>query len=344
MTTLGLWDPQTSLRRVSQREADLSRGFLRCQPEKWFPGMESSWMSLAQTLGAEIRFLEAKPLLGSSFVGTLRYKGALNGETVELVLDEEAEAVLGGLVLPGVTNHQAREVTVEYLARRLLSTLGSAWSGPESSHFQYVSTDLVQDGYEQGDTEAPGVRVSVLVNGRQCSMWIALGPRFVSAFDGLWRRQIHSTAKIAPGNYKLHFEIAQLAVPPSMLADYMRAGTVIDLEVPASDVVTLRVSGQPWLTARLCNVMNHLGFEVLPAPVSVPGLPEGTTRVSIEFPSVVVDAAFLSELSQHGALYNSGHVLSERVEMVINSEKVADAQLNHYQGRFAITVLGNGAV
>jgi flagellar motor switch/type III secretory pathway protein FliN len=341
MTALGPWDPQTSLRRVGKLEADLSRGFLRCQPEKWFPGIGSYWVSLSQTLGAEIRFLEAKPLLGVPYVGNFRYKGSLNGESVQLCLDEEAEAILGGLVLPGVGNNIARNITLEYFARRLLTTLGSAWSGPESSHFQYEGTEPIQQQREQTGVETPGVRVSVLVNGRQCGMCITLGPRFVSSLDGLWRRQTHSTAKIVPGTYKLHFEIAQLAVPPAMLADYMRTGTIIDLEVPASDLVTLRVSGQPWLTARLCNIVNQIGFEILPAPVSVPGLPEGTTRVSIEFPSVIVDAALLSELSQQGAIYNSGRALSERVEMVINSEKVADAQLHHYQGRFAITVLSS---
>ena len=48
---LGGWDPQRALRKIDPAEVRYSRGFLRCRPEKWFPGCATPVLPRAHSLG-----------------------------------------------------------------------------------------------------------------------------------------------------------------------------------------------------------------------------------------------------------------------------------------------------
>ena len=137
-------------------------------------------------------------------------------------------------------------------------------------------------------------------------------------------------------------ELAQLAVAPSMLAEYVKPGAIIDLEVALGDSLILRdgsgASAKAWLAARMLNVGGNLGFEVQPGPALLPPLPEGTTRLSIEFGSLQFEPGVIPEVSQVGAMWETSVRLGDKVRMSVNSERVAEATLCSYEGRFAVSV------
>ena len=75
-----------------------------------------------------------------------------------------------------------------------------------------------------------------------------------------------------------------------------------------------------------------------PGALTVPQIAEGATQLSVEFGSLELDAAQLAELSQGGAILTTALPLAGLVNLVINQEKVAEARLCVYEGRFAIEV------
>jgi flagellar motor switch/type III secretory pathway protein FliN len=327
-----LWEPRRALRRVDPVDARLSRGFLRCHPEKWFPGFAAHWMPVTHALGCEVRLAEVKPVMARPMMGDLTFVGSVDGELMLLNVDPDSGKALADEFLPGGAA-KASQAAIEYLMRRLLATLALSWSGPESSTVRFES--------EVDPSEVSvvaSVRVCVNVNAALCTVMIGLGQKMVDKFDGLWRRQIHSSARVPQGSSSVRLELGQLAVPPQMLSDYLTKGTVIDLEVRASDSLTLRMGNRPWMAGRLVDVGGVFGCEMTPGAIASPAAPEGTTRLSIELGTAVLESQAIAELGQPGAVLVTDIPVSERVILSINQEKVGEGRLCVYEGRFALEV------
>jgi hypothetical protein len=177
-----------------------------------------------------------------------------------------------------------------------------------------------------------------MLNGKPVIVWVMLGRFMLDRLDGLWRRQIKSTIKGAEDTSDLFIEIAQLAVPPSMLADYVRPGTAVDLEIPLSDVVSVRTRSKAILPGRLKISGGRYCVETFPGQPYQQSIPDGTTRLSVCCGVTTVDAATIAEISQSQAIWETGLNVSDRAALVVNGEKVAEAQLMEYEGRFAIQV------
>ena len=327
------WDSNRYLRKMNAEMVRLSRGFLRCRVERWFPGFAAQWLPLAHSLGVELRVVEMQPQLSAPKGLSDGFAGSVDGELIGILMDEASSAAIVECFAPGAVAG-ARGAILEYLARRYLSSLALAWSGPESSVVQF---DGGTDPFSL--REAGAVKLGLLVNNKPATVWITLGPQGVERLDGLWRRQVRSTAKATQAAGPLSLEIAQLAVAPALLADYMRSGTMIDLEIAMSDLCTLRQGVKPWLPGRLCDVGGKLGVEIVSGAVSSISLPEGTTRLAIDFGSFDSDAATLSEISQVGAVVPTEISVGDVVHMIVNGDRVRDAVLCTYEGRFALSVM-----
>ena len=330
---LTLWSPERCLRSVSPEVARYSRGFLRCRPEKWFPGFAMQWLPLAHSLGIEIKLCEAKPVAQAPRGWTFAFAGTVDGEPLGLALEDESAEVLLEAVLPSAAP-RSRQIVLEYLARRFLSSMAISWSGPESSLVQF-EPDL--DAHQIREVGA--IKVVVSINGEQSTVWILLGQVLVDRLDGLWRRQLQSTSRHNSEDTRVQVEFAHLTVPPSLLADYLKPGTTVDLETPVSDVVMVVCDGRPFLPAKLCRLGDCFGVETIAAPLPVFQLPAGTTRLSIELGQADWNGVFAREMSQPGAVYDTGIRLGDRVGMVVNGEQVAEALLRTYQGHFVVSVI-----
>jgi hypothetical protein len=330
------WEPHRFLRTVPDGEVRLSRGFLRCRPEKWFPGFGAQWLPLAHALGVEFKALDVKTMLHSAALAPTVFIGSVDGEAIALSVDPASARVIADAVTPGMASSgdvPAVSIVLEYLARRFLTSLSAAWTGPESSTVLFEPEMTVAHLAPVAD-----VRLSFALNGTPCQVIVSVGRFLVERLDVLWRRQVHSTARAVDAASDVALEIAQLAVPPSMLADYLRSGTLIDLEVRASDGLILRAGSKAWQAARGCLSNGRYAFEIIGAVNQPPALPEGTTRLSITFGSTRLEGTVIAELAQSGALWETGITASDAVELRINGEVVGEGRLGLYEGRFAVTV------
>ncbi len=332
-TELETWNPSSYLTSFNVQSVRWSKGFLQSRPERWFPGLSAEWSPLFQSMGIEVQVVRITTTLekveGKGYV----FWGEVDEAPISVTILEDSVQVMGNALLK-VSQPGGREVLIDYLVRRLLGSLVSSWSGPELAELKYIGLN----DFESRSIEGV-VKIEILLNGRQAVLYMSIGERLVGIIDGLWRRQIRSASQVNRGQYSVRVEIAQLAVSPSALIDYTRSGTSIDLEVPISELMTLKLGNKPWLMVRMGECGGRCAYETMPSPVIQREIPSGTTRVHIEFPSFVVDDTIIVELAQSGAIYVADFPVPENVQLVINGEKVADAVLQMYQGRFAVTVL-----
>ncbi len=327
-----LWEPRRSLRRIEPAEAALSRGFLRSHPEKWFPGFAAHWLPVMHALGCEARISEVRPALHRATEGENVFIGTVDGEPILLCVDAESARHIIEEVVPGARG-KAADTVLEYLFRRLLASLALSWSGPESSKVTFSGA------VEPSVVDAVvSVKISFIINTISSTVRIGFGMRMAEQLDRLWRRQVHSSARVPQGPATVRLEIAQLGVPPQMLSEYLAKGTVIDLEVGASDALIVRYNTKPWMPARMVEVDGKFGCEIVAGALSAPSVPEGTTRLSVELASLELDGTHVAELSQPGAILVTDVPVSETVNLVINGDKVGQARLCVYEGRFAIEV------
>ncbi|MEN9847065.1 MAG: hypothetical protein RIS36_2212 [Pseudomonadota bacterium] len=327
-----LWEPHRALRRVQPCDAHFSRGFLRCRPEKWFPGFATHWLPVLHALGVEAKISEIRPVLAQPPTSDVTFVGTVAGEQMIVTMEGADADTLSDELVPGA-GPRAASIVLEYFMRRFVGSLGLSWSGPEST------TVTFSRGVDASPVSVVGsIRISCTVNTFPLTLWVGLGTRMAETLDGLWRRQVQLLSKVSAGTSVIRLEIAQLGVPPQMLSEYLTKGTVIDLEVKASESITIKVGAKPWMPARLLDVGGKLGCEMTPGALTVPQIPEGATQLCVEFGSLEVDASQLAELSQGGAIATTPLPVSGLVNLVINQEKVAEARLCVYEGRFAIEV------
>ena len=334
-STVQEWDHNQYLKRANVEEVRLSRGFLRCRPERWFPSFGNHWLLMQHGVGFEAKIVEVKPHISvpagieNSFIGTI------NSEPIAVLFDELASQLIVDEILPGGEKESA-EVLLEYLARRLLTTLSMSWSGGEGSIFTFERDLNYKDLVVAG-----AIKVIVSINSTQFNIWVALGEKLVEQFDGLWRRQLRSSNRLvsSPGAARVTLELVQLGVPSQMLSDYLNPGTVVDLELPVTENVSLRLNGRPWVNGRIMNVGGKLGCEILSSPATVGNSAEGTTKLSIEFGSFEINGDLVNEFSQPGAILTTDLEPSNQVGLFVNDEKMAIANLGVFEGRFAITVV-----
>lgn len=328
---LVVWDYENRLQKVDGLRIRLSKGFLKCKPDRWFPSFSSEWMPLLHSLGLEAKIASVTTTLELSTGLDVGYGGTVEGEGFGIFFDRDAVRGIIDSIVPG-SFPEVRDLVLEYMARRVVATLASTWSGGSAWEIYF---DNRVDPFSLKFLGA--IKIELTLNTVPMVVWIGLGERAIDKLDGLWRRQVHSSTKNEP-HMDLHVEVSQLAVPPTDLVAYTRSGTVIDLEVPITDTVTIRSQGRSLFVARIVNLDGRLGLETLPLPPTNQILPEGMTRVAVEFGKIVLDPQIVGEYSQPGTVWDTGLGLSENVLMVISGETMARAVLCEYQDRFALSV------
>ena len=336
-TRLEEWNPQKQLEGISREEAAWSNGFLRSHPEKWCLGLGEQWLSLYALFGVDIRIGDVKPLIGKPGEDSICFKSTIGEEDVCLSFTAPTIECLVKELHPRASSKAAGAIFVDYVAQRFLVGVAQSQTVLDGASCRFFGRYLPSDCPLRA-----GVRVTFTLNTVSCAVTLYLSDKIIEKIDGLWRRQIHSASKAGlTHNSKdlVHIELAQLGVQPHVLPDYLKKGAIIDLEKQVSDIVTLRLGHKPLVSAKLLWSQGGFACKIVPGVPRVQPLPDGTTRLSIECGSMGVDAPMLSELQQAGAVLSMEQPLSNHVNLCINQEKVGEARLCVFEGRFAVEVL-----
>lgn len=333
------WQPEELLPEPDVNEVRFSLGFLRAQPQKWFESFPAHWLPLFHGLGIEVRQVSVSTSFDFPEDLDRITPLELDGEIGVIGMDARTESLIVQSIAPGSTELGA-DVVVEYIERRLISTLAKSWSGDGDFNCYYISPERAESAGVVGV-----IKLSVQLNNGQGVMWFGVGPRTLERLDILWRERISSfspadtTVPLSDELHTISVELAELAVPPAMLIDYMRSGTVIDIGIPVSQLVSLRLDGEPWAQGRLCRFNGRFAVQI--ASLNPPQLaaPEATTRVQVEIARAVLDRQGVIEHSQLGAYLLTGTGISATALMLISGENVASALIGEIDGQFALNVL-----
>jgi hypothetical protein len=328
------WKPAAVLDGVTTEQVQYSRGFMRCEMGRLLANLSALWLPLFHAAGAELRVRKISQFVGDLPSSPWRFTGTIDGEAISIALDQVSADQLIRAFTPGA-GESAGKVLIEYLARRLFSSLNMAWTGPEMAQISFNPT-LSQSVNVKG-----GVKLELLVQSVPVVILVGIGAEVLSQLDVVWRKQLRTAARSDDSETSTAVVLAQLAVPPLSIVDYTKAGAIIDLEVPESREAVLWRSGRAAATVRICQCEGRFAFEVTDlAPQSV-AIPSGTTRLKVELWSGKQNESTWSELSQIGAMFSVQAPMSSSVRLVVNEETVATGELCSYQGRFAVKVKGS---
>ena len=333
------WSPESMLKSLSSDEARYSRGFLSAHPSVWFPNLAEFWRPLFHSLSADVllRGFEKGFELPTALARTTVIEA--DGEPATIGMDRDTFEILAREIVPGC-RAAAADVMVEYIERRLLSTLEKSWVGAEPLRLHYLAYDRRRKG-----TTAGVLGLMLEISGMPCTIWVAVGQRILERLDAEWRMMLlqrqkaKSKSLIADQIHSISVELIELAVPPAMLIDYMRSGTIIDLEIPVSDRVQIRVDDELWGEGQLCQFNGTFAVELAQTEVPARTFPEATTRVRIEIASTELDGQGLIEHSQQSAILITDTAIGARAALIISGEHVGDAVVGELDGRFALRVL-----
>jgi flagellar motor switch/type III secretory pathway protein FliN len=337
------WSAEDLGSAISENHLRLSKGFLRSSPSAWFPGLATHWLPLQHSSGVEIKVLEVQPLVSlNNFSAQMLPVAAwsLDQDHMILMTDLDSQDILLRTIIPG-SDKLIRPILIEYLARRFALSLFGTWVGAEGS------TLLYQEEFNFQEFKAESfIFVRASLNAEPLNFAFALSRGIVDSMDGLWRRQLKASRRSAlaerlgfKDKVQVAAEIARLSLAPQEIASYLNSKTLIDLEIPVSSKVILKVDDEAWLSSKIINAAGRFVFETSSTNPILAQVAAGTTALSIELGKLSVSVQEFVEYEQEGAIIESSLPLSNRVNLVIRGEKLAQAELLNYQGRFALKVI-----
>ncbi|MCB0318038.1 MAG: hypothetical protein KDD56_04720 [Bdellovibrionales bacterium] len=330
------WSPEMHLEQVSQVSVDLSKGFLRSRPQEWFPGFAFQWAPFFHSLAIDAKLVEVAPKISLPEVKSQwqYFQVNFDGEPLFVAIDPNSAAIISNSVVPGA-DKSTKDISLEYVVRRLMGSLSLSWSAGKS--------DLQFAGKLESaptDIKTTAIKLSGTINTLALDIWFLLGSQVVNKLDSLWRSQLRSSVNTDTNHtHQLQVELTQLAVPTSLVGDYTKPGTVIDLELAVADKVYLRLDGKPWLNAKLCISGGKFVAKISPGTLPQANIPSETTRLSIDLGSIVIDSLSLAEIGQMGAFLTTQIPVANTGRMMIHDSQAASVEIGTYQGRFAVKVL-----
>jgi flagellar motor switch/type III secretory pathway protein FliN len=330
---------EQTLGELSANDVRYSRGFLAADIGSFFPALTGQWRPFFLGIGIDVRVTNVHQVLYfPQDLGRIVVV-EVSGESGVIGIDEMSQDILAQAFAPDITG-VASEMLIEYLERRLLSSLTKSWGGREPLQFQYLSSDWADEVEVIG-----AIEVELMINGQKAIVWFGLGPRMLEEMDMLWRSRLSARAgqsELANFDDSVHLltvDLSFLSVPPAMLIDYLRAGTIVDLEIGIPEMVTISKNGEPWASGSLKQFNGMFAVEIQDlAPQPVESV-EGLTRVAIELARTELDEHALREYHQVGAILPTAKQVSEIASIVINGENVGSAFVGDVNGNLALNIL-----
>lgn len=327
------FDFAAHLPEIHRDNAKLSAGFLRCRPEKWFPGFASHWLPFWHSLGIEARIIEIKTSLKAAKNIEQGYYGVVDEERVAICLDKDSEQSILTAVSPGV-EAQAERILLEYLARRFFSSIALSWSAAENAKVQFRSEIQTHSFNEAG-----AVKIAFSLNSSSCNVWLLLGESLVKKLDGLWRRQLSSPQKEEQsGTHKASIELFSLDMHQNELEAQLRAGHFLSFSNNKLEAVSLNIDDKPFLPAKLCKVDEKIAIQTSPAMITGGYDSPSKVRLSVKFPSFQIKPSELNEITQISSVFVSEIDTQSPVELFAQNQKVAEGRLAYFLGNLGVLI------
>lgn len=326
------WDPQKELQEVSTKEILYSKGFLQSNPQSLMPSFSSFWNDFIENYSIDISLVDIKETLDVPEDISYLYEGSIDKEKIYIGYNQDSFAYLGNILIPA-GKKSIIEVSMEYITRRLFATLSFSWTASESSviYFEGKST-------ESPKCEAT-VTLTLKVSGTRVNIYILCPYSVVNTIDKLFRGQLQASSKYRDiSEISLDIQIAELAVTPSMLNEYLSTGVRVGLEKIVNDNVYIRKDNKKFLKGRLLRSSQRFVVEILGSVESYQEPMQGMVDVSILLGSVLVPGYVVSELSQKNALWDTGIEISNEVSIYVDNKFSATAKLASFDKQFAIEV------
>lgn len=329
------WELAGDLREPTLNEVRFSLGFLRAKPGFWFQTIGADWLPLFHALGVDVSVTGYRA--GFEFPSDLERVTPVevDGEIAVMGYNSQAEQLICDAVAKGA-GFVAQDLLLEYFERRFVSTISNNWSGSEKMQCWYIPPE------EAEAAEVVGViAIDFQVNGQDGTIWFGVGPRMIEVLDTHWRSHlVQSASEEGEGAFStLSFQLAELAVPPAELIDYMRAGAIINVGQPLRDTVSLLLNGKSFARGELCQFNGRFAAQIVDLSVSPRTGNDATTVVSVEIARTGTDLRAASELSQIGAYVVSGEEVRPTASLVIGGETVATALVGSLNGQLALNIL-----
>ncbi|OVE79645.1 hypothetical protein BVY02_02625, partial [bacterium J17] len=175
---LMLWDCRESVRPIGTDEVRFSRGFLRADASAWFD-LSASWSPLFHVLGVQTSLVSTAQKL--DFPDGLERLSVFEIEGERGVLGADngtCNALVAAVAESEGLESQKSEIVLEYLERRLLSSVSSSWTGDGDLQFSYIPDGLPADVNISGV-----VSLQFKLQDTPCTLWFGLGPRAVENVD-----------------------------------------------------------------------------------------------------------------------------------------------------------------
>ncbi|MGI6681033.1 MAG: hypothetical protein ACOX3T_06110 [Bdellovibrionota bacterium] len=327
-----LWSPLDELSQVSTKEIIYSKGFLQSNPATLFPSFSSFWQSFFENYSFDIALVDIKKSLTVPDNISHLYKGMIDREHIYVGYEDDEFSYLGNIVIPA-GDEKIIEIIMEYMTRRLLASLSFSWTASENSIIYF-------DGKTKESPKSEATIVLDLkVSGKRVNVYIMCPYTIVNTIDKLWKGQIQASSKYREvSEVSLGIQIAELAVSPAMLNDYLSSGVRVGLEKIVNDNVYITKDNKKFLKGRLVRSSDRFVVEILGGIDTVAEALEGMVNISIQLGSVLVPGYVVSEISQKNVLWDTGLEITNEVEVYADNKLSAHAVLASYDKQFAIEV------
>jgi hypothetical protein len=281
-----------------------------------------------------MRIISVVPSLEPTSDELRLYRGVFEDEEFGISITRSSYLSLSELLAPG-SSEKGAEIVVEYLARRLIASLSMTFSASEG-------TDCFYLGNEPSNAFDPvaSIDLQLVINQTELPFSILLGEKLAFFLDGMWRRHARTQFKSQyKGEQKIGFELAQLAVAPEALADYIRIGSLVDTETQLGSKLLMRLNGKPWRRGILALYKSGIASEVVGEPGPAPQLPTGTSRLSVNIAHKTLSAEEAAEMGQAGAYVGIRDDIASELILSVQDSPVALAEALEFEGRLAYRVI-----
>jgi flagellar motor switch/type III secretory pathway protein FliN len=333
------WEPAVVLEKFNPLEVKYSRGLLRADPQRLFPNIKNHWLPFFHSTAADLVVTRSE--IRFEFPPTFERILAIevDNEPGVIGIDESSENSLIYALIPQCPE-RARDIVIDYLLRRFLSSLARSWTAPVPMPFYAVN--------EENESEVEvtaSFLLQMTINNAPVSFAVGVGSKVAERLDEAWRGSLSSKDE-SGGAKKMQVDLAEVLVPAELLAEYLRPGGVMNLEIPTKPLVAVRVDGKFLGNATLGQIGGRFGFKIKELQLrrneqtsNVPGT-KAVTKVRVELFKADLGNTTIGELRQIGAIFSSPHLLNTKVKLYIQDEMVGSALVGEINGKLALNILG----